>query len=78
MYSIFGIEAARFQIQYQLHKVLSDNSINISPRHIDLLCDKMCQHSDIMSVSRHGIKKENIGPLAKASFEETTDQLLRS
>jgi hypothetical protein len=29
-----------------------------------------------MSVSRHGIKKENIGPLAKASFEETTDQLL--
>ena len=78
MYSIFGIEAARFQIQYQLHKVLSDNGINISPRHLDLLCDKMCQNGDIMSVSRHGIKKENIGPLAKASFEETTDQLLEA
>ena len=78
MYSIFGLEAARFQIQYQLHKVLSDNSININPRHIDLLCDKMCQNEDIMSVNRHGIKKENIGPLAKASFEETTDQLLEA
>ena len=78
MYSIFGIESARFQIQYQLNKVLGDNNINVSPRHIDLLCDKMCQNSDIMSVNRHGIKKENIGPLAKASFEETTDQLLEA
>lgn len=78
MYSIFGIEAARFQIQYQLNKVLTDNGANISPRHLDLLCDKMCQNGDIMSVSRHGIKKENIGPLAKASFEETTDQLLEA
>jgi DNA-directed RNA polymerase II subunit RPB1 len=38
----------------------------------------MCQHGEIMSVSRHGIKKENIGPLAKASFEETTDQPLEA
>ena len=45
---------------------------------MDLLCDKMCQNGDIMSISRHGIKKENIGPLAKASFEETTDQLLEA
>jgi len=78
MYSIFGIEAARFQIQYQLNQVLLSSEINLSPRHLDLLCDKMCQNGDIMSVSRHGIKKENIGPLAKASFEETTDQLLEA
>jgi DNA-directed RNA polymerase II subunit RPB1 len=38
----------------------------------------MCQNGDIMSISRHGIKKENIGPLAKASFEESTDQLLEA
>ena len=78
MYSIFGLESARFQIQYQLLKVLSSNDIHISPRHVDLLCDKMCQNSDIMAISRFGIKKENIGPLAKASFEETTDQLLEA
>ena len=78
MYAIFGIEAARFQIQYQLNQVLLASSVKLSPRHLDLLCDKMCQNGDIMSVSRHGIKKENIGPLAKASFEETTDQLLEA
>jgi DNA-directed RNA polymerase II subunit RPB1 len=78
MYSIFGIEAARFQIQYQLNLVLLGTGVSMSPRHLDLLCDKMCQHGEIMSVSRHGIKKENIGPLAKASFEETTDQLLEA
>jgi len=78
MYSVFGIEAARFQIQYQLNQVLLNSEVKLSPRHLDLLCDKMCQNGDIMSVSRHGIKKENIGPLAKASFEETTDQLLEA
>lgn len=78
MYSIFGIEAARFQIQYQLNEVLLGTKVEMSPRHLDLLCDKMCQHGEIMSISRHGIKKENIGPLAKASFEETTDQLLEA
>jgi DNA-directed RNA polymerase II subunit RPB1 len=78
IYAIFGIEAARFTIQYQLTMVLLGTDVKMSPRHLDLLCDKMCQHGEIMSVSRHGIKKENIGPLAKASFEETTDQLLEA
>ncbi len=78
MYAIFGIEAARFQIQFQLTALLQGKQVDMSPRHLDLLCDKMCQHGEIMSVSRHGIKKENIGPLAKASFEETTDQLLEA
>ena len=78
MYAIFGIEAARFQIQFQLNQVLRNSDVKLSPRHLDILCDKMCQNGDIMSVSRHGIKKENIGPLAKASFEETTDQLLEA
>lgn len=77
MYAIFGIEAARYQIQHQLNQVLTQTGVDgFSPRHLDLLCDKMCQHGEIMSISRHGLKKENIGPLAKASFEETTDQLL--
>ena len=78
MYSVFGIEVARFIIQNQLTMLLLEFDINLSPRHLDLLCDKMCQNGDIMSINRHGIKKENIGPLAKASFEETTDQLLEA
>ena len=76
MYSIFGIESARFQIRFQLNTVLIQTKVHMCPRHLDLLCDKMCQHGEIMSINCHGIKKENIGPLAKASFEETTEQLL--
>jgi DNA-directed RNA polymerase II subunit RPB1 len=68
----------RFVIQYQLNQLLLESDIALSPRHLDLLCDKMCQNGEIMSINRHGIKKENIGPLAKASFEETTDQLLEA
>ena len=76
MNSIFGIEAARYTIEDQINDVLSGSDANTSPRHVSLLCNKMTRGGDIMSVDRHGINKENIGPLAKSSFEETTDQLL--
>jgi DNA-directed RNA polymerase II subunit RPB1 len=75
MYSIFGIEAARFMIEDQLKGVLRASKAEPSPRHIALLCDKMNAQGDFMSVNRFGLKKENIGPLAKCSFEQTTDQL---
>ena len=38
----------------------------------------MCNKGKIMSANRHGINQSNIGPLAKSSFEETTDQLLKA
>ena len=31
-----------------------------------------------MSVDRHGINRGDVGPLAKSSFEETTDMLIKS
>ena len=31
-----------------------------------------------MSINRHGINKNDIGPLAKCSFEETTDQFFKA
>ena len=73
MLTTFGIEAARFMIENQLTEVFSTNDIN--KRHIAVLCDRMNRGGEFMSVDRHGINKENIGPLAKSSFEETTDQL---
>ena len=45
-----------------------------SARHVCLLCDIMCNKGKIMAANRHGINNSNIGPLAKCSFEETTDQ----
>jgi DNA-directed RNA polymerase II subunit RPB1 len=76
MNSIFGIEAARYMIENQITDVLEGSHAMTSPRHVSLLCNKMTNGGNIMSVDRHGINKENIGPLAKSSFEETTDQLL--
>jgi DNA-directed RNA polymerase II subunit RPB1 len=69
MYSIFGIEAGNHIIQQQFKSIMTDDKTNI--HHIALLVDKMCHNGHFMSIDRFGINKEDIGPLAKASFEET-------
>ena len=76
MNSLFGIESARYIIEEQIKDVLKGSNAMTSPRHLSLLCNKMTRGGKFMSVDRHGINKEDIGPLAKSSFEETTDQLL--
>jgi DNA-directed RNA polymerase II subunit RPB1 len=74
-YDIFGIEGARYMIEQQINEVFKFAGAHTSPRHIALLCDKMCSRGSIMAINRHGINASNIGPLAKSSFEETIDQL---
>jgi DNA-directed RNA polymerase beta' subunit len=51
---------------------------DINYRHLGLLVDVMCRSGRLMSVDRYGINKLNIGPLAKASFEETERILLKA
>ncbi len=43
-----------------------------------LLCDRMTYNYKTVSVVRHGINKDDIGPIAKASFEETPDMFLKA
>ena len=38
----------------------------------------MTNTGGLMSIDRFGINRGNIGPLAKCSFEETTDQLFKA
>ena len=38
----------------------------------------MTYNKKMVSVFRHGINKDNIGPIAKASFEETTEMFLQA
>ena len=45
---------------------------------MSLLVDIMTYKGYLMSIDRHGINRSDIGPLAKCSFEETTDQLLKA
>ena len=74
MMGIFGIEAGKFIIEQQIRSTMASNNALTSPRHIGLLVNKMSHNREFMSVDRHGINREDIGPLAKASFEQTSEQ----
>jgi DNA-directed RNA polymerase II subunit RPB1 len=76
VYRVFGIEAARQAIYNELAEVFDDSPINY--HHVCLLCDRMTVNSSMISIFRHGINSDDIGPLAKASFEETPEMFLKA
>jgi DNA-directed RNA polymerase beta' subunit len=76
IYETLGIEAARNALFNEIVDVL--DSIQVNYRHIALLVDVMTNRGTILSVNRHGINRGDIGPLAKCSFEETTDKLIKA
>jgi DNA-directed RNA polymerase II subunit RPB1 len=79
IYHTLGIEAARNALQQQFIKTLEDSKAGeINIRHIYLLVDTMTHRGSLMPINRHGINRVDTGPLAKCSFEETTDQLLKA
>jgi DNA-directed RNA polymerase II subunit RPB1 len=73
IYSVFGVEAARQSIIHEVAILMDDSKINT--RHVSMLADVMTSNGIIVSVDRHGVNKSDNGPLARASFEETTLQL---
>jgi len=77
-YRILGIEAARQSIYNELTEVIEFDSTYINVHHLSLLCDRMTCNKSLVSVFRHGINNDNIGPIAKASFEETPEQFLKA
>ena len=76
IYQIFGIEAARECLMNEIKEVLKETSVNY--RHISLLVDTMTSKGYMLSIDRHGINRSDIGPLAKCSFEETSDMLIKA
>ncbi len=76
IYETLGIEAARTALYHELINVTSEDSMNY--RHLSLLIDTMTYKGQLMSIDRHGINRGDIGPLAKSSFEETTDMLINA
>lgn len=73
---ILGIEAARAILLTEIDSLFASAGVNY--RHLGLLADSMTRAGRFMTVDRYGINKNNIGPLAKASFEETEKILLRA
>jgi DNA-directed RNA polymerase II subunit RPB1 len=76
VYNILGIEATRAILHNEIAGLFMEAGVNY--RHLGLLCDVMTRAGNLMSIDRYGINKMNIGPLAKASFEETGRILLKA
>ena len=77
-YRVLGVEAARQAIFNEISEVLAFDSTYINYHHLNLLCDRMTCKDSMVSVFRHGINNDDIGPLAKASFEETPEMFLKA
>ncbi len=76
IYDNLGIEATRAVLMNEISTLFEEAGVNF--RHLGLLCDVMTRPGKLMSADRYGINKQDIGPLAKASFEETEKILLRA
>jgi DNA-directed RNA polymerase II subunit RPB1 len=76
IYSILGIEAARACILNEIDEIMEDAYTN--KRHTELLADIMTYRGKLTPINRQGINTGDIGALAKCSFEDTTDQLLKA
>ena len=78
IYNVFGIEAARQTIYNELVEVIEFDGTYINFHHLSVLCDRMTFTNKMISIFRHGINNDNIGPIAKASFEETPEMFLKA
>ena len=76
--SVLGIEAAREALLSEMTGVFENDGTYINYHHLSLLCDRMTASSGMVSIFRHGINNDNIGPIAKASFEETPEMFLKA
>jgi DNA-directed RNA polymerase II subunit RPB1 len=77
VFNVLGVEAARNILIEEITSVMSDASY-INNRHIELLCDIMTNKGYLTAINRQGINRGDTGPLAKCSFEDTTDQLIKA
>lgn len=78
IYHVLGIEAARTFLIEEFIKIVSSDGTYIDHRHVQLLVDIMVFSGNILSISRYGMKREQTGPLAKASFEECLDNFMKA
>ena len=77
IYENLGIEAARMILFREIFG-LFEQAAPVNYRHVSILCDAMCNRGRLMSADRYGVNKKKSGPLAKASFEQTEDIMLRA
>jgi DNA-directed RNA polymerase II subunit RPB1 len=75
IFNNFGIEAARALLHKELVATIGGG---INYRHTSMLIDRMCAKGTMMPCNRYGVNKMDIGSLAKASFEQTEEIMMKS
>jgi len=78
IYRTLGMEAARQSLYNELLDVIEFDGTYLNTHHTYLLCDRMTAGIKMVSMFRHGINNDDIGPIAKASFEETPEMFLKA
>jgi len=78
IYHVMGIEATRQFLIDEFTFVVSSDGTFINPSHILLLVDIMTYQGNINSISRYGMKREEMGVLSRSSFEESLDQFCKA
>lgn len=73
---VLGIEAVRKALLDELRVVISFDGSYANYRHLAILCDTMTYRGHLMAITRHGINRNDTGPMRRCSFEETMDILL--
>jgi DNA-directed RNA polymerase beta' subunit len=74
IFEVLGIEAARLFLIDELLRIMD----GVNTCHAELLVDRMTHSGEISAITRYTLRKDEGGPLSKASFEETLDNLLKS
>jgi DNA-directed RNA polymerase II subunit RPB1 len=76
IFDVLGIEAARQMIYNEYYDVMAFSGVYINHHHLSVLCDRMTSTQKMTSIYRSGILNDDIGPIAKATFEVHTEVLL--
>jgi len=76
VFDVLGIEAARQIIHHELLEVMEFSGVSINYHHTSLLADRMTCNQDMVSIFRSGLLSDNVGPIAKATFEMHTEVFL--
>jgi DNA-directed RNA polymerase beta' subunit len=78
IFNVLGIEAARQIIYNEFVEVMEFSDVYINYHHLSLLCDRMTATQNMVAIFRSGLHNDNIGPIAKATFEVHTEILLNA
>ena len=78
VFNILGIEAARQMINLEMMEVMEFSGVSINYHHLGLLCDRMTCNQNMVPIFRSGLLNDNVGPIAKATFEVHTEVMLNA